>query len=226
MPAFGIPDALQKALLPFGIYLRGIVCLADDEGPSLANGERARSVVLLGNIGGSVWPAFSAWQREHDVADPLDVWSKSVITPLADRFGATPFFPSDTPFLPFQQWAMKAEGLKASPLGILIHPKYGLWHGYRGALGFSQPIKPSADAVQSASPCDNCIDRPCLSACPAAAVSDAGFAVAACRAHLITGEGKAGCMASGCLARNACPVGSEHRYSAAQLRFHMAALTL
>ena len=25
----------------------------------------------------------------------------------------------------------------ASPLGLLIHPDYGLWHGYRGALLFA-----------------------------------------------------------------------------------------
>jgi hypothetical protein len=33
-------------------------------------------------------------------------------------------------------------------------------------------------------------------------------------------------MASGCLARAACPVGAGYYYEAAQLRFHMAALSL
>ena len=30
---------------------------------------------------------------------------------------------------------MRAEGLKPSPLGVLVHPDFGLWHGYRGAIG-------------------------------------------------------------------------------------------
>ena len=31
-------------------------------------------------------------------------------------------------------------------------------------------------------------------------------------------------MQSGCIARNACPVGAEYRYPVEQLRFHMDAL--
>ncbi len=33
---------------------------------------------------------------------------------------------------------MAAEGLKPSPLGLLMHPEYGLWHGYRGAILFGE----------------------------------------------------------------------------------------
>ena len=50
--------------------------------------------------------------------------------------------------------------------------------------------------------------------------------VAVGRSHLRTQEGQAGCMLSGCLARAACPVGAAYRYNGAQLRFHMAALSL
>lgn len=45
-----------------------------------------------------------------------------------------------------------------------------------------------------------------------------------CRAHLRTGEGVAGCLAHGCLSRDACPVGRDYRYPVGQLRFHMAAI--
>ncbi|MBP1857224.1 Fe-S-cluster-containing hydrogenase component 2 [Rhizobium herbae] len=115
--------------------------------------------------------------------------------------------------------------MKASPLGILIHPEYGLWHGYRGALGFAHVLPAAAPAVD-AHPCDHCPDKPCLSSCPADAILPSGFQIKPCRAHLRTREGQTGCMAGGCLARNACPVGAEYRYSTEQLRFHMAALSL
>ena len=52
----------------------------------------------------------------------------------AAEIGGQAIFPSDKPYMPFQQWAMQAEGLKKSPLGMLIHPVYGLWHAYRGAI--------------------------------------------------------------------------------------------
>lgn len=213
---------IRAAFAPHGIFVRGIVPFGDD-GPEMAGG-RARSVVLLGNIGGSIWHPFSQWRRCHpDAADPLDAWSMEVIRPVAEAAGGTAWFPSERPWQPFQQWAMRAEGLRPSPLGILIHPDYGLWHGYRGALGFLEAIDHPAVAARP-HPCETCLDKPCLASCPAGAVTIDRFDVPACRTYL-AGEGESTCMQAGCLARNACPVGAEHRYPAGQLRFHMAALS-
>lgn len=223
MPAFGLIERLKAALLPSGIRLRGTVAFAEGEGPALEDGDHARSVVLLGNVGGSIWPAFAAWRKTYQGSDPLDRWSKSVIGPVAAELEATALYPSDPPYMPFQQWAIRAEGLTASPLGILIHPIYGLWHGYRGALAFRQVIA-VASAAPDASPCKGCVDKPCLNACPADAVSPAGFSLEPCRTHLSGIEVQARCMETGCLARNACPVGADFRYPPEQLRFHMDAL--
>ncbi|MBB4568995.1 4Fe-4S dicluster domain-containing protein [Rhizobium leucaenae] len=222
-----IVSKLRAALAPHGVFVRCIVSFGEDEGPALADGAPARSVILLGNIGGSIWEPFSRWRQSPENAghtDPLDEWSKAIIRPLAAAFQATAYFPSDPPWQPFQRWAMQAEGLKASPLGILIHPDYGLWHGYRGAFGFVGVIEEDGAGTMAAHPCDHCAEKPCLTACPVDAVTSAGFDVAACRSHLRTDAGKTGCMTGGCLARNACPVGSAYRYSPAQLAFHMAAL--
>lgn len=208
--------------------MRGILNFAEGEAAVLKDGEPAKSVVLLGNIGSSIWPAFERWRdlpMNKGLRDPLDTWSKTVIAPVAQDFGATAYFPSDPPWQPFQQWAMRAEGLQVSPLGILIHPQYGLWHGYRGALGFDRALPASTPVIQS-HPCDSCFDKPCLSSCPANAVLASGFQIAPCRAHLTTPQGQAGCMSAGCLARNACPVGAKYGYVPDQLRFHMVALSL
>ena len=68
---------------------------------------------------------------------------------LAPGFGATALFPfGGPPWLPFQRWAMKADCVTASPLGILIHPDFGLWHAYRGALAFAEQL----DLPPSAAP--------------------------------------------------------------------------
>lgn len=223
MSAFGLLTTLDADLEPSGIRTRGVVTFAEGEGPALPDGRPVRSVVLLGNVGGSIWPAFSAWSKTYRGADPLDAWSKSIIDPVAVRFGATAFYPSDPPYVPFQQWAMRAEGLTASPLGILVHPDYGLWHGYRGALAFREGCDAPA-FTPAVSPCETCLEKPCLSACPAQAISLAGFAVDPCRSHLASEAGRWSCMASGCIARNACPVGAGHRYPPEQLAFHMDAL--
>lgn len=222
------PDILGEltaALSPAGIRLRGVAQFGEGEGPETGDGSRARSIVLLGNIGGSIWPAFSRWRDgEHDRGgtDPLDRWSKVVIAPVAARFGARAWFPSDPPYMPFQAWAKRAEGLEASPLGILIHPEYGLWHGYRGALGFAGRIA-IATPERRMSPCGECETKPCLGACPVGAVHEAGPDYAACLDHLSTEAGTQGCMATGCLARSACPVGKAYEYGQAQLAFHQLA---
>lgn len=223
-------EAIRAALAPHGLFLRGTINFAEGEAaPKLENGCSAASVALIGNIGSSLWPAFSRWRDGEPArggSDPLDTWSKAVLRPAAVAAGAAAvWFPSDPPWQPFQRWAMRAEGLKASPLGILIHPVYGLWHGYRGAFGFAEPIE-TEPPQQVPHPCDTCTDKPCLSICPAGAVRLEAFDVPACRAHLRSPEGEAGCMAAGCLARAACPVGAAYRYEEAQLRFHMAALSL
>ena len=222
-------EEIRAALEPHGLFLRGFVNFSGSElAPVLENGRPAASVLLVGNIGSAFWPAFSGWraaQPDHGGADPLDTWSKAVLRPIATGRNATVWFPSDPPWQPFQQWAMRAEGLKASPLGMLIHPVYGLWHGYRGALGFAERVDAVLPDVQQ-HPCDLCPDKPCLTTCPAEAVRAEVFDVAACRAHLRMPEGQGGCMVSGCFARAACPVGTAYRYNDAQLRFHMAALSL
>ncbi|WP_455271287.1 ferredoxin [Rhizobium herbae] len=220
---------LRAALAPHGVFLRGVVSFADGEtAPLLKGGQAARSVVLLGNIGGSIWPGFQRWRDslpDRGGENPLDRWSKTVIEPVAQYLGATAYFPSDPPWQPFQQWAMRAEGLRPSPLGILIHPEYGLWHGYRGALGFDRELAPTIPGGQGHA-CDHCPDKPCLSACPTNAIFPTGFQITPCRTHLKTREGQAGCMMTGCRARNTCPVGADYHYSAEQLHFHMAALSL
>ncbi len=221
---------MVPALGQHGLHMRGVVHFPGGQGgPALSGGGHARAVVLIGNVGGSLWEAFCNWrQRQADRGGehPLDAWSKAVIGDIARHFGATPYYPSDQPYQPFQQWAMRAEGLRASPLGILIHPQYGLWHGYRGALGFAGEIEGETRPPSDREICEACPDKPCLSTCPVTAVLRDRFDVAGCRSHLVTTEGKAGCMARGCLARAACPVGSHYRYPEAQLRFHMEALRL
>ncbi len=221
---------LRAALEPQGLAIRGAVHFKSGDGPLLPDGRSAAFVCLIGHIGSAHWPAFSAWREtspEGGLPDPLDRWSKQLILPLAARLGATAFFPSDPPYQPFQHWAMLAEGLKASPLGILIHPVFGLWHGYRGALAFAERPEGFAGLEESPSAfaCETCRDRPCLAACPAGAIWPDGFQYTPCRTHLGSGAGR-DCLDGGCLARNACPVGSQHRYLPDQLRFHMAALSL
>jgi len=154
--------------------------------------------------------------------DPLDRWSRRMIEALAGELGGKALFPfGGPPFLPFQQWAQRAEPVHPSPIGILIHPRYGLWHSYRGALGFSEKLA-IAEPATCASPCESCTGRWCLSACPVAAFSAVGYDVAACVGHLRSAAG-GDCIGFGCRTRRACPIGAEHAHGPEQAEFIMRA---
>jgi hypothetical protein len=123
---------------------------------------------------------------------------------------------------PFQRWALRADAVYSSPLGILIHPEYGLWHAYRAALFFHETLELPA-RWDAPSPCESCTEKPCLSGCPVGAFSGGAYDVAACADHIARPE--TDCISVGCLARNACPVGLRWRYPEAQTRFHMTAFS-
>lgn len=209
-------DALSRALDAHGLLPRGAFHPGPDDGAP----DDAGTILPVGHAGPGMWRVFAA--AKPDGADSLDRWSKSVLGDIARRFDATALFPSDgPPYMPFQRWAIKAEPVHASPLGILIHPDYGLWHGYRGALTFADRL-PLPPQDGRASPCETCADRPCLSTCPVGAFGEDGYDVPACAGHLRAPAGQ-DCMALGCRARRACPVGRDYSYEPAQAAFHMAA---
>ena len=216
--------SIERLVAAHGLHLRGGFHPATDDGvPILADGRTPATLLLLGNVGASLWAEFSGSPETADGApDPLNRWTQRIIGGIAHEAGAEPLFPfGGPPYLPFQRWAMRAEAVAPSPLGILIHPDYGLWHAYRGALAFAERLALPA-RVERPRPCDSCADRPCLSTCPVGAFRGQGYDVPACVGHIGSPAGEA-CMSGGCLARRACPVGRDHGYGPAQARFHMSA---
>lgn len=212
--------SLNKAFQTAGLTPRGAFHPEpQDNVPDIGPGQPTATLVLAGNAGPHMWHAFSACRDPAHTL--LDDWSRDVLAPLAKSFGGLALYPFQKPHLPFQRWAQKAEPCHASPLGMLIHPDHGLWHGYRGALALGDKLQ-LAPADQRPSPCDACSDKPCLTTCPVNAFGVSGYDVPACARHLNSPAG-ADCMELGCRARRACPEGQTARYQPAQAAFHMKA---
>jgi len=213
-------DDVRAALVAEGLAFRGAFHPGpDDAAPDTPEGP-AGTVVLAGNAGPGMWAAFSKseWAAEH----PLDAWSRRVMGAIAERLGGRYVNPSDgPPYPPFLRWAQNAEPVRPSAIGMLIHPDYGLWHAYRGALVLAERLAlPPPDTRPR--PCDSCADKPCLTACPVGAFAPDGYDVAACASHVASAAGS-DCRTAGCLARHACPVGRDYAYAPEQAAFHMAA---
>ena len=220
----------------FGLTVRGAFhAKATDDIPDGPNAACAKSMVLLGNAGPGMWEHFCRSPEFSLSPNPLDRWSERVVGKVAEDLGGWALFPfGGPPFLPFVRWASRAEGLGGSPIGPLVHPQYGLWHAYRGAVALDRmladidgeslaQISPSSDADGGGEhPCDQCEEKPCTTRCPVGAFSPKGYDTVACAKHLGSDAG-AQCLYGGCLARHACPVGQDYAYAPAQAEFHMRA---
>ena len=214
---------LEQRLREYGLYLRGITRLNPDELESYGFPVDRAAIALVGNIGSSYWPLFSESPEYADgAADPLDRWSRRVAETVAVEFSLQPVYPFEgPPYYPFQRWAQRAEALEQSPIGVMIHPEFGLWHSYRFAL-LGAEFEAVTAGHAAASPCIDCSDKPCLRRCPVDAFDGSGYDVEACAGYLRQMP-LAECHALGCLARYACPVAPGLRYVPEQGRFHLQA---
>lgn len=182
-----------------------------------------QTLLLIGNAGPDMWCAFAASAVFSVTENPLDAWSRRVLSEMAQQHGARGLFPFDgPPYHPFQRWALRTRQFSASPFGVLVHPTYGPWFAFRGALLLDEKIDLPHTAL--ADPCGTCIAKPCIAACPVNAVHrDAPYDLTACREHVGTQNNP--CFSTGCLSRHACPYGRGFAYTPEQARFHMAAFS-
>lgn len=176
------------------------------------------TLLMLGPAEPGFWPHVTAEPEFADGApDPLDRWSARTVGGLAGTFGGSAHFPFGAPpHRPFYAWALRTGRAWASPVTLLVHDVAGLLVSYRGALALPDRLELPAPPPR---PCDGCA-RPCLAACPADALTGAGYDVAACRGFLDTGPG-ALCLTQGCRVRCACPVSQGYARLPEQSAYHM-----
>lgn len=180
------------------------------------------SLVLVASAGRTLWQSMTA-ARAFAPADPVDEYCEDALFDFCDDLEPDvntrilwPATDGGAP-VPVTRLGELAGWSHRSPLGLGIHPSYGLWFAYRGVVLLDVAL-PAQTLEAAASPCDSCADRPCITACPASAVGGpAGLDLAACVSERAR-EGAA--CATSCLSRVACPVGAEHRYSDEQMAHH------
>ena len=194
----------------------GVMGLVAEGAATLPDG--VRTLVLLGPQGPGFWAHVTATPEFQDgTPDPLDSWSQRVISTLAAELGGQALFPFGTrPPHPFITWALASGRAFASPVHLLVHAQAGLWVSYRGAIGLPVAL-PALPPVPH--PCTGCA-QPCLSACPASALTPAGYDVPACHTWLDRAEGAA-CLTGGCAVRAICPVSRAHGRDPIQSAYHM-----
>lgn len=183
--------------------------------PSLPKG--TRTLLLLGPAEPGFWAHLTAQPEWDGAPDALDRWSRRAIGRLACDLGAKALFPfGGPPYHPFYQWALRSGRIWESPVRLLVHEAQGLMLSFRGALALKSETALPPPATR---PCDACA-RPCLTACPAEALTGAGYDLPACHGFLDTSAG-AICMQNGCAVRRACPVSQTYARLPEQSAYHM-----
>jgi hypothetical protein len=217
-------DEISGELSPFGLVALGALSSDDAQLPTSPGSRQTKALLLVGVAGSEFWPIFKQSPEFMDKQDhSLDRWSQRIGDNLAEKFGADCVYPfGGPPHQPFLQWALLAESVQPSQLGMLMHPQYGLWHAYRFALLFPVPMINLPEHEPPANTCQSCVQKPCLSTCPVGAFTKDGYDVERCY-QLLQSEPASECNQSGCIARRSCPEAAAYRYAHEHARFHMAA---
>lgn len=211
-PGVALP-ALEALLAAERLEVLGGIAVADGEEGFPAG---TRTLLLLGPKEPGFWAYLQA-QPEWAGPDPVDRWSRRVIGRIACDLGAKALFPfGGPPYHPFYQWALRTGRVWESPVRLLVHSGQGLMVSFRGALALKEVVEVPPPAVK---PCETCA-TPCLTACPAGALTGAGYDVPGCHAWLDRAEG-ADCLSGGCLVRRACPVSQSYARLPEQSAYHM-----
>ena len=229
-------NSIIDALAPYGLNLIGTTTVTAYEAlvptqyhvASLL--PEAKTLVVIGNGGGQFWEGFRSYYQkrpsylqEHE--HPLDDYTVEVIektlTPILAQSGSAYCY-----CYPFRFWSepvsfmhiAQAAGL-ASPsiLGVVIHPVYGPWMALRAAVLINQELH--AEPVAAGfNPCPTCVERACMAACPASAIStEKGWDIPGCVQHRL--RVTTDCV-DYCRARFDCVYGREHRYPLDELQYH------
>lgn len=227
-----VADRLEKTGLNLCAAFSA-VSLADSM-PELVLPGRSDHLLMVGNVGADLWQHLP--QDTISNTHPVDTYTWECITQvLGDYLPAAHWqilYPNSISKdsqtnessaaarpISLQELGALAGWHHPSPLGIGVNAKHGLWFAYRALVAVEADItgiEPIA-APSAESPCLSCADTPCLTQCPAGALTlGQNPDLAACVAHRLS-ENSA-CERT-CVARLACPVGVEYKYSEDQISY-------
>lgn len=202
----------SMAALHYLSVLGGFACQDDETLP-----KGTRSVLMLGPREPGFWAHIRSQPEWNGAPDPMDRWSRRVIGTMACDLGAKALFPfGGPPWQPFYSMALRTGRVWESPVRILVQADQGLLVSFRGALAVRDVIDLPPVVPR---PCDACA-KPCLAACPVAALTADGYDVPACHQYLDTETG-ANCMNFGCGVRRACPLSESYARLPEQSAYHM-----
>ncbi len=188
-------------------------------------GRDARLALVVGSSR-AFWDPFLAWLRADptrlDVPDPIDRYAVAAVgVALADvavphevRFS----FEAPPRRVAMQRLADVAGLASLTPALLCVHPTFGPWIALRAAVVFDVAPPPGAQPAMPLA-CHDCAERcaPALARAQEAVVARARHSAG--EIEHVGGDPVAPDWTLWLAVRDACPVGREHRYPEAYLRY-------
>jgi ferredoxin len=192
-----------------------------------------RQLWMFANGGPQFWQAFCAYrdcaetrfaetQQPDSQQHPLDHFAREAVTAFLREEKVA----DDFQFLYPGPYVLNLQSLGRllgwhydTPLKIGLHPLYGLWFAYRAVVlvNADEAITPSLASSSAESSCQTCASKACMRSCPPSAISDEHFSLELCLDFRRADESP---CAQKCIAREACPIATEYRYSDEQIQYH------
>ena len=179
------------------------------------------SVIVIANGGSEMWEHFLSdiqkkpkmfIEQEH----PLDTWIQNFFEKIDPKPPSSRKWircAATDDFFDFRPLAIEAGLGHHSHMGLVIHPKYGLWISLRAAIFTKEYFEPTL--LNAENRCDTC-PKFCAQSCPGNAFTKNGWAISTCASFHHT---SARCETS-CQSRLSCPIGREYQHSRLAHHYH------
>jgi len=177
----------------------------------------ANQLIVLGHAGRKLWDLIGTTLKAVD--DPVDNYSISVVKDYFYHYHPERQFEIIYPeyqCLALQQLGELAGWHNDSPFRVGINNLWGSWFAYR-AVVLADTNFLETKKMTTHSPCTDCVDKICIGSCPPEAVNDEEMSLTKCIDY--RKQDGSSCKLT-CLARSACPVAQDHRYSEEQMQYH------
>ncbi|PWK46352.1 hypothetical protein C8D97_11335 [Pleionea mediterranea] len=197
---------------------------------STLNANDYNQVILIASAGKTLWRAIHDHSNEYEKDSlassdhPVDEFSQQQFNQYMSKHATDAdykiIYPKHQPpffHLNLQSFGELAGWHHSSPFKVGINSDAGSWFAYRLLVLANSSFEPSTP-VHTTSPCKTCIEKPCVSICPAKALTKQGdYDWQSCFAYRKQTDSL---CRDRCLARMACPIAKQHQYSEQQIQYH------
>jgi len=218
----------SSALFDQGLNLHAVFNLCDLPTELLANLSMHyadltsyRQLILIANGGRSFWTALKASGLQS--SEPVDDFTQALVqSHFTSRYPQVDYqilYPG-VQTVDLQQLGELVGWHHQSPFRVGVNKAWGSWFAYRAVIlaDTEFTVTPFVSAtVENESPCVSCAGQVCINHCPVKALSKGELNLERCLNYRQQVTSK--CRTT-CIARVACPVATDQRYSQEQIQYH------